>query len=135
MTDRKKNIRILDAVNHEQALDDAEEAAKRARTPEEQASIEGLQAQSRALLRAEREKLRKQAAAATASGERQPLPSRILAMTREAIVERLRELRDLMGPDEPLAAQARKLDELSLDDLRWLLSKLEDEDDGGSGAA
>ena len=132
MSDRKKNIAIIDALNNERALDDADKAAQRQPTPEEQASIDRMRTNARALLREQREKLRKEAAENTKSREQRSIPAKILGMTRDAILQRLREIQSLAEPDTPIAVQARKLDELSDGDLQWLLAKFEEELGGES---
>jgi len=87
MTKHDKNLRILDAVYHEVGLVEAEEGKS---TPELQRDVDALMAFTRErLAELRRAELRRQATPRVAAA---PVRPSILAMSREAIVARLRVL-------------------------------------------
>ncbi len=118
MTNRDKNLRILDAVYHEVALIDADEGQmSRDERRDADAIMAFTQARLAELRRAEfrRDAARAQVAAAKVR------PS-ILAMTRAAIVARL----EMLGATAPGAIFAhRGFDEVAEDDLRTALEDAE----------
>ena len=120
---RDKQAATLDALYHQRGLDAAEEAVKRPPTAEEQAAIDRLDGQARALIRDQRRKALEAAQAETTPAPARPIPGRILAMARDAIVARLRNLAEA---EPTLAVQFRHLDELSLRDLQRLLADIEE---------
>ncbi len=135
MTDKKKtdqDLAILDAVYHEVGMDAADKAGKRKRTPERQAKVDRILTRARASLQTARKQAFADAQAEPPAASAKPVPARILAMARDAIVARLR---DLMGdPGEAgltPAMQFRKLDDLPDDDLRRLLADLEEQIENG----
>ena len=133
MTERDKNVNFFEALAFEQAEDAAELAAKRAPTADERATIETLKGRAAELLRQRRAELREQVATETQLRAKRTIPERILGMTRDAILARLREFQKLATPDAPVLVEARDhmgdtpVDELSLSDLQWLLAVFEDE--------
>ncbi len=134
MTDRKKEIAFFERLSHELAADAVEKMPEEP-TAEEREVIERMGEHADALLRQKREELRKQAAAEVDAETRAPIPQRILEMTRDAILARLRQLQELATPERPIAVHARKLEALSLHDLQWLLATIEadiSQDDAGA---
>jgi hypothetical protein len=117
-------LALLDGISHDLAMAEAEGVIDRPETPEERASIDRLQQDARALF----QRLRREAFEELRSGRREPerrgIPARIAAMAREAIVARLREI-EVSAPGS-LQVAFRKLDELTLHELRVVLTDVED---------
>lgn len=129
MPDDKKldrDLAILDAVYEEAAKEAGEQAGKQPRTPERQAKVDAMLARAQAAVRATREQALADAQAVAEDSK--AIPARILAMARDAVLARLRELTQA-GEASGLqpALQFRDLDELSTGDLQRLLADLEDQ--------
>ena|GEM_PF-1493258 len=128
MPDDKKHDRdlaILDAVYHEAGLEAGEQASKEPRTPERQAKLDAMLARAQAAVRATREQALADAEKVNTEAPK-PIPARILAMARDAILARLRELTEGATGLQP-AVQFRDLEELSTSDLQRLLADIEDQ--------
>lgn len=113
MNDHKKNLRIYEALSYELAVEASSrrEGLTLAERNEARRFVDGMRARV----------LEKQRADRTAVRARRVRPS-ILAMTRDAIVQRLREL----FATRPTAVFAfRDLTEISDDDLRAALEDAE----------
>lgn len=125
MTNKKKDdAALIDALSDEVAKADAQKIVKRPETPEETESIDRLDAHARNLLQDIRRRSFEEIRQTRTEPARRALPARILAMARDAILERLREL-ETQAPVE-LQAAYRKLDQLGNDDLRVMLADLEE---------
>ena len=133
MTQRDKDLQFLDALNREQAVEAADKAAQRAPTAEERQELARMKERLAESFRAHRAKVRDEAAVDTQARRKAAVPARILAMTRDAVLARLAELRALASPGMPVLAEARDhlgdtpMEELALSDLQWLLAAFEDE--------
>lgn len=125
--DVKQLEELMDKVSDAEAA----EAERHVRSAEGQRALRELQEHSEQVIREARQRALEGAAAGPPETGR-PIPQRILAMTRDAILARLEELRDRFGGE--LAVQYRDLDDQSIDDLRSLLADVEAGlDDGGQG--
>ena len=126
MTDKpdkaKKDAELLEELMGKVSEAEAGEAERHVESPEGQAALRQLQQHTEDVLRRARQRAL-EAAAAGAPARSRPVPQRILAMTRDAILARLEELRDMLGGE--LAVQYRDLEDQSLDDLRSLLADIE----------
>lgn len=123
-TQFERDMDFLDAISHELAMVEAEGVTRQPETAQEKALIDRVSKTARRQIRALRRKAFDELRKARAEPELGSLPARILAMTRDAILERLRDL-ELGAPVEFQVAY-RKLDELALDDLRVMLTDVEE---------
>ena len=122
-----KDLAILDAVYEEAAVEAGENARKQPRSAERQAKVDTMLARAQAAVRATREQA---LADAQEAGDEvaKPIPARILAMARDAVIARLRELtqRHDAAALQP-ALQFRDHEQLSTEDLQRLLADLEEQ--------
>lgn len=119
---RKKDQKLLDGLFHELGALDAESGPE---TAAEKQAVDELEIAARKALKDAKQARLKEARAARLADEQQSRMSKILAMTRDAVVSRLEALQ-VMFPGE-LALEHRKLDELPDEDLRSLLLDLEEQ--------
>jgi hypothetical protein len=124
MTYNDVDLVLLETMMSELAQHDADHALDRPPTAEDRAAIARLDASARAQLQRLRKEAFTEIQRATPPAEPRSLPARIVAMAREAVLARLREL-ELQSPVEFQAAY-RKLESLSVDDLRVALADLEE---------
>jgi len=126
-TKKDKDLNLVDGLFHDIAEDEAQRGKLSANEREALKDVEDVARQ--AALRARQEVLEQARKERLAAGKLS-VPARILAMTKEAIVDRIREL-DQLFPGK-LAVQHRKLEEESDDDLRTLLADIEAQVDDAS---
>jgi uncharacterized Zn finger protein len=117
--DKNKSIDILDAIYNDAALLEAEHGKS---TPEDQKWARGVRSNVQARLA---ELRRNHVPAATPPKKAKPIRASLIAMTRDALVERLTQLTTKMGGAVQYAH--RHLAELSDDDLRRLIDTLDPE--------
>jgi len=117
MTDKDKNLEILDAIYQEAALDAAETGKN---PPEDRpwAREVGKRVQARLA-----ELRRNLVPAATPVVQAQPIRPSLLALGRDALIAKLDELTRRLGSSVQYAH--RKLEGLSDDDLRRLIDTLD----------
>jgi hypothetical protein len=125
MTDHDKNTTLILTMARELAQADADRVFDRPETPEEKAAIDRLDAGARDMLARLRREAFEEIRRTRPSRARPTMPARIMAMTIEAIRNRLREL-EAQWPGAVQAAAYRKLDDMGLEELRALLADLED---------
>lgn len=120
----EQDVAFLDAVSHELAMAASEEAAGQPESAEERAMVDAVDRKARDVLRTLRRDAFEELRCTRSTRNRRGIPERIAAMTREAIVERLRELHRIA----PVRYQFgyRKLEALSLKELRLRLTDIED---------
>lgn len=123
-TQFEREMAVLDAISHELAMAEAEGVTRRAETAEESALVDRVAKAARRQIRALRRRAFDELRKARREPELRALPARILAMARDAVLARLREL-ELGAPVEFQVAY-RKLDELTLDELRVMLTDVEE---------
>lgn len=119
-TKKDKDLNLVDGLFHDIAEDEAKRGKLSANDREALKEVE--EAARQAALRA-RQELLEEARKERLAVSKPSVPARILAMTKEAILERIREL-DQLFPGK-LAVQHRKLDEESEGDLQTLLGDIE----------
>jgi len=118
----ENDVEALEELMDKAADADEMEAERHVQSPEGQRALREIEEHSEQVIR----EARRRALEAAASGGRRTtptIPQRILAMTKEAIVARIEELRGIF--DGALAVQYRDLDAQSVDDLRSLLAEIE----------
>jgi len=119
-TKKDKDLNLVDGLFHDIAEDEAHRGKLNANDHEALREIEDAATEA---ARRARQQLLEQARQERLAAGQPSVPARILAMTKDAIVARLREL-DQLFPGK-LAVQHRKLEEETVDDLRTLLADLE----------
>lgn len=112
-----KNLEILDAIYHDAALAEAESGTA---TAEDKKWAQGVRSSVQARLAEMRRSL---TPAATPAKKAKPIRPSLLALGRDALVERLTQLTQRMGGAVQFAH--RHLGGLSDDDLRRLIDTLE----------
>lgn len=117
--DKDKSIEILDAIYNDAALVEAEHGKS---TPEDQAWARGVRSSVQARLAEMRRNL---TPAVAPPKKAQPIRASLLAMTRDALIERLTQLTTKMAGAVQYAH--RHLAALSDDDLRRLIDTLDPE--------
>ena len=121
MTDKKKkDTNLVDGLFHDMAED---EATRGKLTDHARAEVDEAKAMARSAIQDARNGVLEDARRERLAAKKPSLPTRILSMTKEAIVDRLREL-ERMYPGQ-LVVQHRKLEDTPLDDLRSLLADFE----------
>lgn len=118
-TDKDKNLEILDAIYNDAALVEAEHGKS---TPEDQKWARGVRSNVQARLAEMRRNL---TPAVEAPKKAKPIRAALLAMARDALIDRLTQLTMKMGGAVQYAH--RHLAELSDDDLRRLIDTLDHE--------
>ena len=119
-TKKDKDLNVVDGLFHDMAEDEAEHGKLSAN---DRAALDEVNdVAKQAALRA-RQELLEQARQERLAAGKPSVPARILAMTKDAIVNRIREL-DQLFPGK-LAVQHRKFEEESVNDLRTLLADFE----------
>lgn len=128
MTDKKKkDVELVDGLFH----DIAENESKRGKMSEaDRAEVADAKAMARSAIQDARNGALEAARQERLAAEKPSLPARILSMTKDAIVARLREL-EQMYPGQ-LVVQHRKLEDTPVDDLRSLLADFEAQIDRGA---
>ena len=116
-TDKDKNLEILDAIYNDAALVEAEHGKS---TPEDAQWARNVRSNVQARLAEMRRNL---TPAAAAPKKAKPIRASLIAMGRDALVERLTQLTQKMGGAVQYAH--RHLAELSDDDLRRLIDTLD----------
>jgi hypothetical protein len=129
-TKKEKDLELLDGLTHDLAVDEAEHGEL---SPEDRDAVGEIKQSARSAILEARRRLLDQAREERLAAGRAPLPARILAMTKEAILDRLRQL-DAMFPGQ-VAVQHRSFEDTPVDDLRTLLADIEaqlapDDNDG-----
>jgi len=119
-TKKDKDLDVVDGLFHDMAEDEAQHGKLRANDRAALGEVNDVAKQ--AALRA-RQELLEQARQERLAAGKPSVPARILAMTKDAIVNRIRDL-DQLFPGK-LAVQHRKFEEESVDDLRTLLADFE----------
>jgi len=126
----ERDMDFLDAISHELAMVEAEGVTRQPETAEEKALIDRVSNTARREIRALRRKAFDELRKARREPELRALPARILAMTRDAVLARLGELE--FGAPVAFQVAYRKLGELTLDELRVMLTDVEETlDEGG----
>jgi hypothetical protein len=115
---------FLDAISHRLAMAEAERAVSQPETADETAMLDRVESRARIHIRDLRRQIFEELRNIERGPERQGIPARILAMTRDAVAARLRDL-ELAAPGGFQVAY-RKLDELTLHELQVMLTDVED---------
>jgi hypothetical protein len=121
MSDKdKKDLKLVDGLFHDLAENEAKRGKMSAKDRE---AVEEVKVAARSAIQEARRAALTGAREERLDAEKPALPERILKMTKDAIIERLREL-EAMFPGE-VAVQHRKLEDTPLEDLRSLLADFE----------
>jgi hypothetical protein len=118
------NDEFLEVLSFEVAMADAEQAGTLPETTEERLAIDHMDRRARRLIQELRRRAFEEIRQRQPEPKRRPVSARMLAMGRDVLIERLRQLQATSPVELQLAC--RRLAQLDDDDLRVMLTDLED---------